>query len=106
MPMRPDVLLAIAIMCVASNLCRLAGFFLMRYVAITPGVEAWLRSIPMALIGAVLGPVAAKGGPPEWAGLAVALGLMRLTNNDFLAMVAAVLVVAATRWAELALQAG
>jgi uncharacterized membrane protein len=101
-PMRTDVLLAIAVMCAASNICRLAGFFLMRYVAITPRVEAWLRSIPMALIGAALGPVAAKGGPPEWAGLAVALGLMRLTNNDFLAIVAAVLVVAGARWAGLA----
>jgi uncharacterized membrane protein len=99
MPIRPDVLLAILIMCVASHACRLAGFYLMRYVAITPRVEAWLRAIPMALIGAVLGPVAAKGGPPEWAGLAVAIGVMRWLGNDFVAIVAAIVVVAGMRWA-------
>jgi uncharacterized membrane protein len=98
MPIRPDVLLAIAIMCAASHLCRVGGFFLMRYIAITPRVEAWLRAIPIALMGAVLGPVAANGGPPEWAGLAVALGLMRLTGNDFLSIIGAVVVVAAARW--------
>ena len=41
----------------------------MRYVALTPRVDAWLRAIPIALVGAILGPVAVNGGPPEWLGL-------------------------------------
>jgi len=98
MPIRPDILIAILVMGFASHLCRMSGFFLMRYVAITPRVEAWLSAIPIALIGAVLAPVAVKGGPPEWAGLAAALGTMRMTGNDFLSAIAAVLVVAFVRW--------
>jgi uncharacterized membrane protein len=101
MPIRPDVAVAIAAMCLASHLCRVGGFFLMRYVRITPRVEAWLRAIPVALMGAVLTPVAVRGGPPEWAGLAVALGTMRLTGNDFLSAIAAIGVVAGMRWAGL-----
>jgi uncharacterized membrane protein len=98
MPIRPDVATAILAMCVASQLCRLGGFFLMRYVRITPRVEAWLNAIPIALMGAVLGPVAVKGGPPEWAGLVFALGAMRLTGNDFFSAIGAMFVVAALRW--------
>lgn len=98
MTIQPDVAAAIAAMFLASYLCRLGGFFLMRYVRITPRVEAWLRAIPVALMGAVLAPVAVRGGPPEWAGLAVALGVMRLTGNDFLSAILAIFVVAALRW--------
>ena len=99
--MRADIVWAILLMGVASHACRFAGFFLMRYVTVTPGVEAWLRAIPLALIGAILGPVAAKGGPPEWAGLAAAIAVKRVTGNDFACVVAAVVVVALLRWAGL-----
>ncbi len=98
MPIRIDVAIAIATMCLASYLCRLGGYFLMRYVRITPRVEAWLRAIPVALMGAVLTPVAVRGGPPEWAGLAVALGMMRATGNDFLSAIMAIAAVAGLRW--------
>ena len=97
MSIRPDVLVAILMMGVASHFCRVAGYFLMRYVAITPRVEAWLRALPIALMGAILGPVAANGGPAEWTGLAVSIGLMRATGNDFLSVLAAVLAVASVR---------
>lgn len=82
---------------ILSHACRLGGFFLMRYVAITPRVEAWLGAIPVALIGAILGPVAYTGGPPEWLGLATAIGLMRYSGNDFLSVLAAIAVVAGAR---------
>jgi uncharacterized membrane protein len=98
MPIRIDVAAAIVAMCLASYFCRLGGYFLMRYVRITPRVEAWLRAIPVALMGAVLAPVAVRGGPPEWAGLAVALGTMRATGNDFLSAIAAMATVASLRW--------
>lgn len=97
MPIRPEVLAAIAALGILSYSCRAAGFFLMRYVAITPRVEAWLRAMPIALIGAIVGPAAAKGGPPEWLGLAAAIGLMRMTGNDFVAVGGAVALVAAAR---------
>jgi uncharacterized membrane protein len=97
MSMRADVLAAILLMGLSSYVCRVGGYFLMRYVAMTPRVEAWLRAIPIALIGAILGPVAANGGPPEWLGLAAAIGVMRVTGNEFLSAVAAMAAVAAMR---------
>lgn len=97
MPIRPDILTAIAVLGILSYSCRIGGFFLMRYVAITPRVEAWLRAMPIALIGAIVGPVAVKGGPPEWLGLAAAVGLMRATGNDFIAVGGAVALVAGAR---------
>lgn len=97
MPIHADVLVAIVAMGIASNLCRFAGYFLMGYVAVTPRVEAWLRAIPVALIGAILGPIAVKGGPTEWAGLATAIVVMRVSGNDLVSAVAAMAVVATAR---------
>ena len=97
MSMRAEVLAAIALMGLASYACRVGGFFLMPYVAMTPRVEAWLRAIPIALVGAILGPVAANGGPPEWLGLVAAIGIMRATGNEFLSAIAAMGTVAVTR---------
>lgn len=97
MDTRTDVLLAILLLGIASYACRAGGFFMMRYVAITPRVEAGLRAVPVALVGAILGPIAARGGPPEWAGLAVAMLGMRLTGNELLSALAAVAIVAGGR---------
>jgi uncharacterized membrane protein len=82
---------------IVSHACRLGGFFLMRYVTLTPRVEACLGAIPVALIGAILGPIAYTGGPPEWLGLATATVLMRYSGNDFVSVIAAVAVVAGAR---------
>lgn len=94
---RADILAAIFVVGLVSYFCRIGGFFLMRYVRVTPRVEAWLQAIPMAIVGAILGPIAANGGPPEWIGLATALGLMRLSGSDFLSIVGAVAAVAVAR---------
>jgi uncharacterized membrane protein len=101
MAVHPDILLAIALIGVVSLLCRFGGFFLMRYVAITPRVAAWLRAMPVALVGAVIGPVAAKGGPPEWLGLAVAALLMRFVGNEFVGCAGGIATVAIVRLASL-----
>lgn len=97
MPIRPDILYAILLLGVVSYGCRFSGFFLMRYVSLTPRVEAWLRAIPIALTGAILGPIAVNGGPPEWLGLLAAVVLMRVTANEFVSAIAAVAVVATAR---------
>lgn len=97
MLVRPDVVFAIFCLGIASYACRFLGFFLMRYVTITPPVAAWLSAIPLALIGAILGPIAVNGGPAEWTGLAAAIVLMRVTGNEFVSAVGAVIAVAAVR---------
>ena len=97
MSIRPEVFQAILLLGLASLVCRLGGFFLMRYVSITPRVDAWLRAIPIALIGAILGPVAVNGGVPEWLGLAAAVGVMFVSANEFAATIGACAVVAVAR---------
>jgi uncharacterized membrane protein len=97
MPIRPDIAVAIFLLGLVSCACRFGGFYLMRYVSITKRVEAWLGAIPLALVGAILGPVAVKGGPPEWLGLLAAIVLMRATSNEFIAAVGAIGAVAAAR---------
>ena len=97
MSIRPDVLQAILLLGLASLACRFSGFFLMKYISITPRVDAWLRAIPIALIGAMLGPIAVNGGPPEWLGLAAAVGVMYVTANEFVGAIGACAVVALMR---------
>jgi uncharacterized membrane protein len=97
MSLAPDVLIAILLMALATYLCRAGGFFLMRFVRITPRVEAGLKALPIALMGAVLGPIAANGGPPEWVGLVVAVVTMRWLNNEFLAVIGGMAAVALLR---------
>ena len=99
MSIGPDVLQAILLLGFASLACRLSGFFLMRYVSITPRVEAWLRAIPISLIGAILGPVAVNGGLPEWLCLITAIGVMYFTANEFVGAIGACAVVALARFA-------
>jgi uncharacterized membrane protein len=95
--MRPDVLQAILLLGVVSYACRISGFFLMQYVTVTPRVKAWLRSLPVALTGSIVAPLVFNGGLAEWIGLATVVGLMRLTSNEFLSAIAAVVVVALAR---------
>jgi uncharacterized membrane protein len=94
---RPDVLTAIAVLGLVSYLCRAGGYFLMGYVRVTARVEAWLNAIPMAIMGAILGPIAFNGGPAEWAGLVAAVGLKQTTGSDFVSILGAVAAVAAVR---------
>ena len=95
--MRADVVTAILLAGCASYACRLGGYLAMRYVAITPRTKAWLEAIPLAVIGAILGPIAATGGPPEWAGLAAAALTMRIVGSELASIVAGIAVVAAMR---------
>jgi uncharacterized membrane protein len=96
---RPEVLYAIFVLGITTYVLRAGGFFMMRYVTITPRVEAWLRSIPIALIGAILGPIAVNGGPPEWLGIVVAVGLMYTIGNEFVSAMLACGAVALVRLA-------
>lgn len=96
--MRPDALAAILAMTAAAFACRAGGFFLMRYVPITPRVEAALRMIPMAIMASMLAVAATRGGPPEWAGVIAALVAMAVIRNDFAAILAGIATVAGLRY--------
>ncbi|MBP7064453.1 AzlD domain-containing protein [Ferrovibrio sp.] len=94
-----DALMAILAMAAMSYFCRASGFWMMRFVKPGPWVEAWLQSIPMAIMGAILAPVALNAGPAEWAGFAAAYLTMRFSGHDMLGAAAGVAAVALMRLA-------
>jgi uncharacterized membrane protein len=97
MPYAEFIPLMIA-MAAASFLCRAGGFWFMRFIPITPRLEAALRATPLAVMVGIATQAAASGRPPEIAGLVATILVMRLTRNDFGAGVAGVATLAGARW--------
>lgn len=89
--------LIVAAMAIAAYLTRIAGFFLMSFVSVTPRVEAWLKALPLAIMGSILAPIALHGGPAEYAGFAATVAVFLWRRNDILAAVAGMAAVAAMR---------
>lgn len=92
--MRPEVLLAIAGMAIATYLTRAPLFLLLAGRPLPPRVRLWLRLIPLAVLPALAVPlVLAPGGrlaadplaPPLWGALAV-VGLAALRVNLLLSV--------------------
>lgn len=76
---------------------RAGGFFLMRFVRVTPRVRQWLASLPMAVMGAFLAPVALSGGIAELAAMAVTVVVTRTVNSTIAPIVSGVGTVALLR---------
>jgi len=90
-------LMLVVALALASYACRVGGFWIMRYVAITPRMEAALRAAPLAVMIGVVAPAAVRGGVAELAGLAATVLVMLWRRNDLLAAFAGVIVVALLR---------
>lgn len=97
MTLRPELLLPILALALASFACRAGGFWLMRFVTVTPRLRATLAAAPLAVMLGIVTPAAMRGGPAEWAGLAAALVVMRLARSDLVAMFSGVGAVALVR---------
>jgi uncharacterized membrane protein len=97
MILRADFLLWLAALALAAFACRAGGFWLMRFVAITPRLEAALRAAPLAVMVGIVAPAALRGGVAEIGGLLAAVGVMRWRGNDLIATLAGVLAVAGLR---------
>ena len=69
----------------------------MRFVTITPRLEAALKATPLAVMVGIVAPVAAKGNTIELAALAAIIITMRVIKNDLLAALVGVGVVALGR---------
>ena len=93
-----DIWFAIGLMAVGSYVSRASGYWLMGFVTLTPRVRNWLGAIPMAVVGAVLGPAALAAGIPECVGFVTAFVVMRRTGNDLFGMAAALVAVAGLRF--------
>jgi uncharacterized membrane protein len=99
MNVRLDLLPLLLAWTLASFACRAAGFWLMRFVNVTPRFEAALRAAPLAVMVGIVAPAAVHGGPAEWLGLAVVAVTLKLSGNDLVATLTGVAAVAFARLA-------
>ena len=90
--------LAVLGMAVASYACRVGGFWLMRFVTVTPRVRATLAAAPLAVMLGIVTPVAMRGGVAEWIGLVATFVAMRLHGSDLVAMFCGIAAVALVRF--------
>ncbi len=95
---RPEFLPALAAMAAASLFCRVGGYMLMRFIPITPRVEAALKGTPLAVMVGIVLPVAMKGNIPELIALAAVALAMRFARDEMVAALIGVFVVAIGRW--------
>ena len=97
MNIRPDILTVLLAAGAVAFFCRAAGFFLMRFVPITPRLEAALRATPLAVMVGICAPVVARGNPAELAALGVVAIATKLTGSDVLGAMIGVVAVAGLR---------
>jgi uncharacterized membrane protein len=90
-------LAAILVMALAAALCRFLGYGFMRFIPVTPRLEAGLRAIPLAIMIGIIVPPVLRGGVPELAGLAATVLVVHLKLNDLVAILVGMGVVAALR---------
>jgi uncharacterized membrane protein len=102
MTMRPELWHLLLVAAAASLTCRIGGFWLMRFVEITPRMEAALRATPVGVMIGIVAPVAVHGGPAEWLGIAITVVAMRFLRNDLGSALCGVAAVAVARYLQLA----
>jgi uncharacterized membrane protein len=90
-------LTAILAMALAAALTRVAGFWLMGHVPVTPRVRRMLETLPGAIVVATVAPLAVKGGLAGLAGIAVAFAAMIIRRNEFLAVALALATITVAR---------
>lgn len=91
------MLSVIAVMTVAAALCRLGGYWLMRFVPLTPRVQSALAAIPLAVMAGIIAPNILRGGVPEAAGLIATVAAVKLGGNDIVAILSGLGTVAVLR---------
>jgi len=69
----PANLAAIFAMAVATYATRVSGLWLLRFVRVTPRMQAALDALPVAILTAVIAPSLMKGGPADMLAAAVTL---------------------------------
>ena len=96
-PGRPEVWIAIAVMAAVTVFSRLGGYFLMRYVPVTPRVRRMLDALPGAIIISAIAPVVLKGGLVVIVAVCAAIIVTIIKRNDFIAVATGMAVAALAR---------
>jgi uncharacterized membrane protein len=85
-------------MALASYGCRVAGFLAMRFVPITPRLEAALRATPLGVMAGLVTVAALRGGPAEWLAAGSVILAMQFSGRDVLSALVGVVVIVLARW--------
>ena len=98
MALEPHVIVVIVAMAIVTYAMRAGGFWLMRWVRLTPRIQAWIGHIPGAVIISLVAPAALTRGPAEALAVAVTAVVMVATRNELAAMAGGIATVAAGRF--------
>lgn len=90
-------ILMVLAMAGAAFFCRAVGFLAMRYVPITPRMEAALKATPVSVMAGIVAIAVFRGGAPEWIATVAVLLLVRLTGNEILAAFGGIIAIALMR---------
>ncbi|WP_349369624.1 AzlD domain-containing protein [Salinarimonas sp.] len=88
---------AVALMTVATYLCRASGIVFMSRMRITPRIERALRALPGSIVIATILPVAAQAGFSAILGLAAAIAVMTVTRIELAGVAAGLAAVSLAR---------
>lgn len=97
MTLRAEIVPLLLALALASYACRVGGFWLMRFVTVTPRLQATLSAAPLAVMLGIVTPVAMRGGVAEWIGLVATFIAMRVSRSDLAAMFCGIAAVALAR---------
>jgi uncharacterized membrane protein len=89
--------MAILAMAVATYFCRVAGFWLMGQVTITPRVRRALVALPGSIVVATVAPIVLRSGLPAVAAVAAAIAVMAIRRNELAALIVGLAVASVTR---------
>ena len=87
----------LAAMALAAYAARIAGYWLIGRVPLSPRLLRMLDALPGAVIAAIVLPILVKGGPSAVLAVAAAMATMALVRNDFAAVLAGVAMAALVR---------
>ena len=66
--------------------CKVAGFWAIRYVPLTGRLKAGLAAVPIAVMAAILAPLAVQGDGAELAALSISAAVMAIFGIDLIAV--------------------
>ncbi|MDR3465697.1 MAG: AzlD domain-containing protein [Xanthobacteraceae bacterium] len=94
---RPDVLIAFVAMMAVTVAARVGGFWVMRYIPITPRVRRMLDALPGSIIVAASLPMVVSGGVVVIIAIVAAMTVTIIRRNDFVAVIVGMAVAALAR---------
>ena len=93
MSVHPSALLAIALMAIVTYVTRIAGYWIMGRVTLSPRVAAMLASLPGAVLTALVVPAVLEEGVAGIVALAATALVMSWRGNLLLAMVTGIVTI-------------